>query len=153
MKIIYSLMLFHIYESYFDMIVKNKKFFESFFFNFFFMFRFLSIANRKKSNRIKISMIWFLDNQFDSIRNQKLKLNQSIWFKPRIISRRICYEFYRNSWFLVKKKKKEKYRLINAALKINRVIIRDANLLSSMNEFSKKFVDCVIAFLMNLFFE
>ncbi len=36
---------------------------------------------------------------------------------------------------------------------MNRVIIRDANLLSAMNEFSKEFVDCVIAFLMNLFFE
>jgi hypothetical protein len=29
------------------------------------------------------------------------------------------YELYRNSWFLIKKKKKEKYRLINAALKMN----------------------------------
>ncbi len=64
-----------------------------------------------------------------------------------------CYELYRNSWFLMKKKKKEKYRLINAALKMNRVIIRDANLLSAINEFSKEFVDCVIVSLMNLFFE
>jgi tRNA uridine 5-carbamoylmethylation protein Kti12 len=39
----------------------------------------------------------------------------------------------------MKNKKKEKYRLINAALKMNRVIIRDANLFSAMNEFSKKF--------------
>jgi hypothetical protein len=53
----------------------------------------------------------------------------------------------------MKKKKKEKYRLINAALKMNRVIIRNANLFSAMNEFSKEFADCVIAFLMNLFFE
>ncbi len=51
-------------------------------------FRFLSISNRKKSNRIEISMIWFLDNWFDSIRNQKSKSNQSIWFEIRIISRR-----------------------------------------------------------------
>ncbi len=36
---------------------------------------------------------------------------------------------------------------------MNRVIIRDANLFSAMNEFSKEFVDCVIASLMNLFFE
>jgi hypothetical protein len=63
-----------------------------------------------------------------------------------------CYEFYRNSWFLIKKKKK-KYRLINVALKMNRVIIRNANLLFAMNEFSKEFADCVIASLMNLFFE
>jgi hypothetical protein len=53
----------------------------------------------------------------------------------------------------MKKKKKEKYRLINAALKMNRVIIRNANLFFAVNEFSKKFIDCGIAFLMNLFFE
>ncbi len=64
-----------------------------------------------------------------------------------------CYEFYRNSWFFVKKKKKEKYRLINAVLKMNRVIIRNANLFSAINEFSEKFVDCVIVSLVNLFSE
>ncbi len=64
-----------------------------------------------------------------------------------------CYEFYRNSWFLVKKKEKRKYRLINVVLKMNRVTIRNTNLFSAMNEFLKEFVDCVIAFLMNLFFE
>ncbi len=48
---------------------------------------------------------------------------------------KFCYEFYRNSWFLVKKKEKEKYRLINVALKMNRVIIRDANLFSAIDEF------------------
>jgi hypothetical protein len=53
----------------------------------------------------------------------------------------------------MKKKKKEKYRLINAALKMNQIIIRNANLFSAMNEFSKEFVDCVIASLINLFFE
>jgi hypothetical protein len=53
----------------------------------------------------------------------------------------------------MKKKIKEKYRLINAALKMNRVIIRDVNLSSAMNEFLKEFADCVIASLMNLFFE
>jgi hypothetical protein len=53
----------------------------------------------------------------------------------------------------VKKKKKKKYRLINAALKMNRVIIRNANLLSAMNKFSEEFADCVIVSLMNLFFE
>jgi hypothetical protein len=39
-------------------------------------------------NEIEISMIWFLDNSFYSIRNQKSKSNQSIWFETRIISRR-----------------------------------------------------------------
>jgi hypothetical protein len=65
----------------------------------------------------------------------------------------LCYELYRNPWFLMKKKTKEKYHLINVALKMNRLIIRDANLFFAMNEFSKKFADCVIVSLMNLFFE
>jgi hypothetical protein len=64
-----------------------------------------------------------------------------------------CYESYQNSWFLVKKKKKEKYRLINVVLKMNRIIIRNANLLSAINEFFEKFVDCAIVSLVNLFFE
>jgi hypothetical protein len=51
------------------------------------------------------------------------------------------------------KEKKQKYCLINAALKMNQVTIRDANLFSAMNEFSKEFADCVIISLMNLFFE
>jgi hypothetical protein len=64
-----------------------------------------------------------------------------------------CYESCRNSWFLVKKKKKEKYRLINVVLEMNRITIRNANLSSAMNEFSEEFADCVIVSLMNLFFE
>jgi hypothetical protein len=66
---------------------------------------------------------------------------------------KFCYDFYRNSWFLVKKKRKEKYRLINVVLKMNRVIIRNANLFSMIDEFFEKFVDCAIVLLMNLFFE
>ncbi len=66
---------------------------------------------------------------------------------------KLCYEFYRNSWFLFKKKKKEKYRLINVVLKMNRVIIRNANLFSAINEFSEEFADCAIVSFVNLFFE
>jgi hypothetical protein len=66
---------------------------------------------------------------------------------------KFCYESYRNSWFLVKKKKKEKYRLINVVLKINRVTIRNANLFSAVDEFFEKFVDCAIVSLVYLFFE
>jgi hypothetical protein len=36
---------------------------------------------------------------------------------------------------------------------MNRVIIRDANLSSAIDEFSEKFADCAIASLVNLFFE
>ncbi len=64
---------------------------------------------------------------------------------------KFCYEFYRNFWFLVKKKKKN--RLINVVLKMNWVIIRDANLLSAINEFFEKFANCVIVLLVNQFFE
>jgi hypothetical protein len=50
-------------------------------------------------------------------------------------------------------KEKKKYRLINAVLEMNRIIIRDANLFSAIDEFSEKFADCAIASLVNLFFE
>jgi hypothetical protein len=48
---------------------------------------------------------------------------------------------YRNPWFLVRKKN-GKYRLINAAMEINKRLIRDANLLLSVDEFSEEFVGC-----------
>ncbi len=64
-----------------------------------------------------------------------------------------CYDFYKNLWFLIKKKEKNKYRLINVVLKMNQVIIQNANLSSAVNEFSEKFVDCVIASLIDLFFD
>jgi hypothetical protein len=66
---------------------------------------------------------------------------------------KFCYEFYRNSWFLVKKKEKEKYRSINVVLKMNRIIIRNANLFFAIDEFFEKFADCAIVSFMNLFFE
>jgi hypothetical protein len=48
---------------------------------------------------------------------------------------------YRNPWFLVKKKS-GKYRLINAAIEINKRSIRDANLPPSVDEFSEEFAGC-----------
>ncbi len=65
-------------------------------------------------------------------------------FKP-------SYGPYRNPWFLVKKKEKGKYRLINTAMEINRVIIRDTNLPPSVNKFFKEFVGYIIAFLIDFF--
>ena len=61
------------------------------------------------------------------------------------------YGPYRNPWFLVKKKEKDKYRLINTIIKINRVTIKNANLPPSVNEFSKEFAGYVIAFLIDFF--
>jgi hypothetical protein len=64
-----------------------------------------------------------------------------------------CHESYRNSWFLMKKKKSRKYRLINAIIEMNRVTVRDANLSSSIDEFSENFADCAVASLIDLFSE
>ncbi len=64
---------------------------------------------------------------------------------------KLNYNPYRNPWFLVKKKKKGKYRLINTTIKINRVIIKDVNLPPFINEFSKKFVEYIIASLIDFF--
>jgi hypothetical protein len=49
--------------------------------------------------------------------------------------------------------RKKKYRLINVVLKMNRVIIRNANLFSAIDEFFEKFADCVIISVVNLFFK
>ena len=51
---------------------------------------------------------------------------------------------YRNLWFLIRKKDSKKYRLINIAININRVTIRDANLPPYANEFSKEFAGCKV---------
>jgi hypothetical protein len=59
---------------------------------------------------------------------------------------------YRNLWFLAKKKDKINYRLINITMKMNRVIIKDTNMLSSANEFAEKFFRYVIVSLINFFF-
>jgi len=61
------------------------------------------------------------------------------------------YSSYRNLWFLVKKKEKGKYRLINTIIKINRVIVRDVNFPPSVNKFFEEFIRCIIAFLIDFF--
>ena len=50
-----------------------------------------------------------------------------------------CHGPYRNPWFLVKKSQKGKYRLINAAMLINKVTIRDANIPPNVEEFAEEF--------------
>ncbi|KAF8846528.1 hypothetical protein BDZ45DRAFT_608841, partial [Acephala macrosclerotiorum] len=55
--------------------------------------------------------------------------------------------------FLIAKKIAGIYRLINAIMKINSIILRDVNILLSVNEFSKKFVEYFYTFLINFFFE
>ena len=51
----------------------------------------------------------------------------------------------------MKKKEKGKYRLINIAIEINCVIVRDINLPPSINEFFKEFAGYVIVFLIDFF--
>ena len=65
-------------------------------------------------------------------------------FKP-------SYGPYRNPWFLVKKKEKSKYRLVNVIIEINRVIVKDINLPLSINKFFKEFAGYIIAFLIDFF--
>jgi hypothetical protein len=48
-------------------------------------------------------------------------------------------------------KKSSKYRLVNAAIKINKHMIWDANLPLSIDEFSEEFVGCQIALMINFF--
>jgi hypothetical protein len=58
---------------------------------------------------------------------------------------------YRNPWFLAKKKNKISYRLINTAMKMNRVTIKNANMPPSADEFAEKFFGCAIISLINFF--
>ena len=39
-----------------------------------------------------------------------------------------CYGLYQNSWYFVKKNKPGKYQLVNTAIEINQVTLRDVNL-------------------------
>ena len=61
------------------------------------------------------------------------------------------YALYRNPYFLIKKKKENKYRLINNVVKINRIIIRDGNLPLTVDEFSEEFGNYIITSFINFF--
>ena len=61
-----------------------------------------------------------------------------------------CHGPYRNPWFLVKKKS-NKYRMINAAMNMNKVTIRDANLPPDVDGFSEEFAGMVMTSLIDLF--
>ena len=62
-----------------------------------------------------------------------------------------CYGPYQNLWYLVKKSISGKYRLINVAIELNRVTIRDANLPPSADKFFEEFAGCTISFLIDFF--
>jgi len=60
---------------------------------------------------------------------------------------------YRNPWFLIVKKEVGEYRLINAAIKMNEVTFKDANLPSLIDEFSEEFTGYITALLVDFFSE
>ena len=49
-----------------------------------------------------------------------------------------CNRAYRNPWFLIKKKSGA-YRIVDTAIYINKVTIKDANLPLNIDEFSEDF--------------
>ena len=62
-----------------------------------------------------------------------------------------CHGPYRNPYFLVKKKETNKYRIVNAAMEINRVTIRDANLPPNPDDFAESFAGLTCASLVDFF--
>ena len=61
-----------------------------------------------------------------------------------------CHGSYRNPWFLVKKKS-GKYRMVNAAMNVNQVTIRDANLPPAVDDFAEEFAGMEITSLIDFY--
>ena len=128
--------------------------------------------------RRKAVLVWNF-NKIDKIRskimkNQKIRtMLHKVWqifdfsvpkilefIVVNILQKRIniellksCFESYRNSWFLINKKIKNKYQIINVAMNMNEIIIRDINLSFNVEEFSKEFAKMCVAFLIDFFSE
>ena len=66
---------------------------------------------------------------------------------------KLCQDFYQNSWFLVQKSQKEKYKLINAVMHINKIIIHNIMISSNVEQFVKKFSELKTVSLMNMQFD
>ncbi|KAJ9481739.1 hypothetical protein VN97_g11725 [Penicillium thymicola] len=62
-----------------------------------------------------------------------------------------CHGPYRNPWFLVKKKAADQYRLVIAAMKLNSVTVRDANLPPNVDEFAEDFSGMMVCSMVDLF--
>ena len=128
--------------------------------------------------RRKAALIWNF-NEIDKVRSEVMKnqeirmMSHKIWqifnfsvskilkfIVVNMLQKRISaellksrFESYRNSWFLIDKKIKNKYRIINVAMNMNKVIIQDANLSLNVEKFSKEFAKMCIVFLIDFFFE
>ncbi|KAJ6114337.1 hypothetical protein N7486_000115 [Penicillium sp. IBT 16267x] len=62
-----------------------------------------------------------------------------------------CHGPYRNPWLLVKKKAAGQYRIVIAAMKLNSVTIRDANMPPNADEFAEDFAGMQICSMVDLF--
>ena len=58
---------------------------------------------------------------------------------------------YKNLWFLIGKKAKNKYRMINAIMNMNEMTIRDVNLFFNIEKFSKEFANMLVTSLIDFF--
>ena len=63
------------------------------------------------------------------------------------------FDSYRNLWFLINKKIKNKYQMINAIMNMNKIIIRNVNLSLNVKKFLKEFANMLITSLINFFFD
>ena len=63
-----------------------------------------------------------------------------------------CQGSYWNSWFLVWKSQKKKYRLINAVIHINKIIIYDVIISSNIEQFMKEFSEIKTVSFVNMQF-
>ena len=73
--------------------------------------------------------------------------------KERLDKRVLKYfkRLYKNLQFLIKKKTLKDYKLINSIIYLNIIIRRDVNLLPSIDEFIKEFIDYYIISLIDLY--
>ena len=78
-----------------------------------------------------------------------VKMLQS-YIKAEVL--KYCNESYRNSWFLIKKKKSEKYWIVNVCMNMNQYTVWDANLSSSVEEFAEKNAEMAVVILINFYF-
>ena len=62
-----------------------------------------------------------------------------------------CRGPYRNPWYLIKKNIPGRYWLVNVSVELKKVIIRDANLSPSADDFSGEFASCTISSLIKFF--
>ena len=95
-----------------------------------------------KNQKIRIIShnIWQISDFFVS---KALKLIIIKMLQKRINADFLEFNFdsYKNLWFLINKKVKNKYRMINAIMSMNEIIIRDVILSLNVKKFSKKFVN------------